>query len=154
MRLKLDCKGWRFYVGLSHSQKARGVNSKLPSGRHFLMWDFDNKEVNDVKVALVSVQTRFRLPKIYLISTGLSNHWHAYCFKALTYPDTLRILASTPHLDQTYFKIGVIRGYFTLRYSPKTGREFEQASTIPSKYKEDVNPFELSSFSDYWTKRI
>jgi len=154
MNYRLDFRGWRFYIALSHSQQVKGVNSKLPDGRHFLMWDFDNVEEKDVKDALLDIQRRFRLPKIYLINTGLEDYWHAYCFKALPYPDCLRILASTPHLDPVFFKIGVIRGYFTLRYSPKKGRDFEPAIILRSRYKEDVNPYELGSFIKYWTKRL
>lgn len=154
MNWRLDIKGWRFYVALTHSVKVRGVNSKLPSGKHILMWDFDNIGEVNVKDALSDIQRRFRLPKIYLINTGLKDYWHAYCFKAMSYPDCLRVLATTKYLDQVYFKIGVIRGYFTLRYSPKKDRDFEPAIILPSRYKEDVNPYELCSFIKYWTKRL
>ena len=154
MNFRLDFKGWRFYIALSHSVKVEGVNSKLPNGRHFLMWDFDNVGEDDVKSALLSVQKRFKLSKIYLVNTGLPNYWHSYCFKAVSYPKCLLILASTRYLDQVYFKIGCIRGYFTLRYSPKKSRDFTPAQILPSPVKEDVNPFELSNFVRYWTKRV
>jgi len=154
MNLRLDFKGWRFYIALTHSRQVKGVNSKLPDGKHFLMWDFDNKEENDVITALKEVQRRFKLPRIFLLNTGLEGYWHAYCFKATEWADTLRILASTDGLDKVFFKIGVIREYFTLRYTPKRNRDFKPAIILPSRYKEDVNPFELASFVKYWTKRI
>ena len=154
MNFRIDVRGWRFYIALSHSQKVSGVNSKLPNGKHFLMWDFDNVEEDNVKASLESVQRRYKLSRIYLINTGIAGYWHAYCFKACSYPDTLKILAETEYLDQVYFKIGVLRGYFTLRYSPKGDRGFKPAIILPSKYREDVNCYQISSFIRYWTRRI
>ncbi|GAI91259.1 unnamed protein product, partial [marine sediment metagenome] len=122
--------------------------------KSLLMWDFDDKEEKDVREALLSVQKRFKLPRIFLLNTGLDGFYHAYCFKATRWPETLQILASTELLDQVFFKIGAIRGYFTLRYSPKGKREFRPAVILPSRYKEDVNPYEVCSFVKYWTKRM
>lgn len=118
------------------------------------MWDFDDIKEVDVENALRTIQKQFSLPRIWLINTGLGGYWHAYCFKACSWPDTLKILASTQFLDQVYFKIGVIRGYFTLRYSPKDKRTFKPARVLRSRRKEDVNPFELSNTVKYWTKRL
>lgn len=154
MNLRLDYKGWRFYIALTHSQQVRGVNSKLPDGRHFLMWDFDNVGEEDVYEALSYIQERYKLPRIFLVNTGLANYWHSYCFKAVSYPECLHILASTQYLDPVFFKIGVIRGYFTLRYTPKKGRDFKAAIILPSKYAENINPYEVCSFINYWTKRL
>lgn len=154
MKLRVDFKGWRFYIALTHSGQVRGVNSKLPDGRHFLMWDFDDKEENYVIKALTDVQRRFRLATIHLLNTGLEGYYHAYCFQAHSWPDTLQILASTDGIDRVFFKIGAIREYFTLRYTPKKRRDFKRAVVIPSKYQEDVDPYELSSFVTYWTKRM
>jgi len=154
MNWRVDFKGWRFYIAITHSVRVKGVNSKLPDGRHFLMWDFDNKEEYDVISSLATVQKRFKLPKIYLVNTGLPGYWHAYCFVAVSYPDCLRILASTLLLDSVYFKIGCIRSYFTLRYSKKKGRDFMPAIILSSKVKETVNPYEVASFVKYWTRRI
>ncbi|MBA7574922.1 hypothetical protein ES708_16738 [subsurface metagenome] len=118
------------------------------------MWDFDDKGEEDVIAALKEVQRRFKLAQIFLLNTGLEGYYHAYCFKVFDWADTLKILASTEGIDKVFFKIGVIREYFTLRYSPKKARDFEPAIILPSRYKEDVNPYEVCSFVKYWTKRI
>lgn len=118
------------------------------------MWDFDDKEVEDVKDALKDVQRRFSLARIYLLNTGIPTYWHAYCFQAHSWPDTLQILASTNGLDRVFFKIGAIREYFTLRYTPKKRRDFGKAIVLPSLAEEDVDPYELNSFVTYWTKRM
>jgi len=154
MKLRVDFKGYRFYIALTHSGQVRGVNSKLADERHFLMWDFDDIGEDDVKEALLWVQRKYHLSRVYLLNTGLDNFWHAYCFTSVSWGDCLKILAETPHLDKVYFKIGCIRGYFTLRYTPKKAREFKPAIILPSKYAEDVDPYELNSFVTYWTKRM
>lgn len=154
MKLRVDFKGYRFYIALTHSGQVRGVNSKLADGRHFLMWDFDDKEEKDVIQGLQSIQKEYHLPRVFLLNTGLDNYWHAYCFKAHRWGDCLRILAETPYLDPVYFKIGCIRGYFTLRYSRKGKREFKPAIILPSRYNEDVDPHKIDSFVTYWTKRM
>lgn len=137
---RLDVKGWRFYVALTHSQKVKGVNSKLPNGKHFLMWDFDGKEYHEIKNSLQAIQRKFKLPKIYLVNTGLEGYYHAYCFKSYDWGLALNILASTEGIDLAYFRIGVIRGYFTLRFTPKGDRDFIPAEILISRYKEDVDP--------------
>ena len=154
MRCRVDFKGYRFYVALTHSREVGGVNSILPGNKHILMWDFDDKGEKDVKEALLSVQKRFKLPRILLVNTGLVGFYHAYCFKAVSWPDALKILASTMLLDPVFFKIGAIRGYFTLRYTPKGSRAFGPVEELPSKYKETVDPYKLESFVKYWTKRM
>lgn len=142
------------YIALTHSQRLKGVNSKLPDGRHFLMWDFDGKEHDDIKSTLLDIQKRFKLSRIFLVNTGLPGFYHAYCFRALPWADVLHVLASTEGLDPVYFKIGIFRGFFTLRISGKKGRSFLPAEILPSRSKEDLNPFELTNFSNYWTKRV
>lgn len=154
MKGRLNLGGWSFYIGLSHSKRVEGVNSKLPDGKHFLMWDFDDVVEGDVRQTLRYVQKRFKLPKIYLVNTGLAHYWHAYCFKRHSFADTLHILASTPFLDRIYFLIGVSRGYFTLRYVPKGTRDFKPAVILTSKYPEDVDPYTECCFIRYWTKRV
>ncbi|GAH81032.1 unnamed protein product [marine sediment metagenome] len=154
MRWHIDLKGWRLYIGISHSVKVKGVNSNLPDGRHILMWDFDNVEGEDVINQLLYVQDRFKLSRIFLLNTGLDGHWHAYCFKAKSWANLLHILASTEGLDQTFFKIGIIRGFFTLRYSKKEGRGFIPAIILPSRVQEDIDPFEDLVGCEFWTKRL
>lgn len=154
MNLRVDWRGYRFYIALTHSKQVQGVNSRLPNGKHFLMWDFDNVHLEDVMATLTEVQKKFELPTIYILNTGLEFYWHAYCFKAMDWGQALFILASTKYLDPAFFKIGCIRGYFTLRFSPKKNRHFSPATILPSHFQEDVDPYKLDNFVQYWTKRI
>ena len=153
MRLGLEKFGWRFYLALNRLAPVKGMNSIHPSGKHIIMWDFDNIPPEDVRRALEKVQRKFRLPAIWVVNTGLPNYWHAFCFALLPWADVVHILASTEGLDKVYFAIGIVRGYFTLRYSRKQGRQFEPAIIIPGYGEEDVNPFEFSSFITYQSAR-
>lgn len=154
MRYSFDLGSIRFYIGLTRSGRAEGVCSGLPDGRHFLMWDFDDKEVADVIETMGKVQLQFRLPQVYIINTGKPAHFHCYAFKAYTWAETLYILASSDGIDETYFKIGAIRGFFTLRYTEKGGRDFTLEAILPSVISEDVDPLSIPKLVHYWTKRV
>ena len=153
MRVRFNIGSYHFFISVYRTGKVTGVNSKLPSGRHFLMWDFDDTPMNVVKQSLSYVQKKWRLAPIYIVNTGLHDYYHAYCFSAKDWGTTLHILADTPELDQMFFRIGVIRGYFTLRFTPKHNRDFKPALILGSKVREDINPYEICSFITYDTKR-
>jgi len=154
MNFKITIKNFRFFIGFSWSHKVRGVHSLLPDGKHILMWDLDDVSKEDVIRYLREVQSRFKLPKIYLLNTGLENYWHAWCLKKVDWGDALRIVVSTPGVDKFWFTLAVARGYFTLRYTPKKNRQFKPAIILNSKQEEDLSPFDLTYFSEYWTKRV
>jgi len=154
MRFRVRLRGWHLYMECYHSARFEGVNSILEDGNHFLMWDFDGKAATEVAPALREKQRQFKLPTIYLVNTGKPDSWHAYCFKRMEWSFLLFILSSTEGIDQTWFKIGVVRGFFTLRYTPKGKREFKPAIVLPGKSPDDVNPYELTSFAKFWSMRL
>ncbi|GAI83068.1 unnamed protein product, partial [marine sediment metagenome] len=93
------------------------------------------------------------LPQIYILNSGRENCWHANCFKALPWEECRSIIAATKGVDKKYLAIAILRGFFTLRYSPVGKREFKPAIVLPSGVPEDVNPYELMSFITYPKKR-
>lgn len=141
------------YAGIKRVEMVEGVNSRLPSGRHWLMWDFDNVEFCHVRGELLRIQRKYRLPKIYILNTGIPCHYHANCFVSLDWLEARSIIASTEYVDYRYIAIGILRGFFTLRYSPARGKEFQPAIILPSRVPEDVDPFALTSFVTYSKKR-
>lgn len=153
MNFRWENPYFTFYIGLKRIEKVDGYNSMLPGGKHFLMWDFDEIEFCNVKEELLRIQKKYRLPRIYLLNTGRALCWHANCFKALPWEECCSIIAATRGVDKKYVAIGILRGFFTLRYSPVQGKEFEPAIILPSKVKEDVDPMELTSFITYSKKR-
>lgn len=153
MNFRIERKGFTFYIGFNRTEMVDGYNSLLPSGKHFLMWDFDNVALHIVKAMLLLTQRKHKLPRIWILSSGKENCWHANCFKSLWWSDCRAMIAENPLVDKKFLAIGILRGFFTLRYSPVGGKEIEPACILPSKVPEDVDPFELRWFSTYPKKR-
>lgn len=150
---RFSFRGYQLYIAFTRSRLVDGVNSLTSEGKHILMWDFDEIDSLDVVGALSRVQKRYRLANITVLKSS-KRSYHAYCFQSHTWPDTLRILADTNKLDQAFFKIGVLRGYYTLRYSDKVEGKLEYAFTLAGKGLEDISPEEHTNLTKYWTKRI
>lgn len=153
MNLRFERFGVRFHIGLTRTTTVTGVNSTLAGGGQFLMWDFDDVLRNDVELALLEVQGRFQLPAIRVLSTGIDGYYHAYCFKRCSPEEARAIIATTKHVDKVYLTLGIMRGYFTLRFSPKRKRNIVPAFTLESPLPEDVGPEKVESFVQYTTKR-
>jgi len=153
MNIAFQIRNIRFHVGFSIQKKVIGVNSQLEDGKHFLLWDFDGLSLGEVMTALEYVQGWFELPSIYILNTGIEGYYHAYCFKKFHWAKAMYALASTRGIDETFFKLGVMRGYWTLRFSDKKDRSFEKVAELESPFEEDVNPYEISSFAEYFTKK-
>ena len=154
MHYRLDIKGWRFYIAITHSQQLHGVNSQLGDDYHFLMWDFDNVELGRLFEELEHIQWLFELPAIHILQSSLPNSYHAYCFARRPWGMVLQILATTQYIDQQFFKIGVIRGYFTLRIEDKKAGLLKAVGRIPSLVDNEVGTDEITSFANYWTSRL
>lgn len=146
---------WKLYLSLTHSKRLLGVSSLLPSGDHILMWDFDDSWDSTLYSTLGAIQKRFALPRIDILATGKQGHYHAYCFYSTAWPDALRILASTKGLDQQFFRLGVLRGYWTLRIVEKNGFRFRRLPPLESTLgiKIDVSPWLIANFVYYQTEK-
>jgi len=156
MELRLVKWGYRLYFRLAFQVKrvevVEGVNSKIDDETHFLMWDFDDIELTDVKESLLRVQDIFDLPEISILRTK-ENGYHAYCWKACTFVQARGIIAFTPNVDRHFLAIGTGRGYFTLRFTDVEGRGFEHVCILPSEVKSDLNYKDVNSFVEY-TKAV
>lgn len=146
-------KWFTLYAGLNRIELVDGVNSQLPDGKHFLMWDFDDTDELSIGMSLKVMQQRYKLPKIYIMSSGRIGCYHAYCFKAFDWEDARSIVAATPYVDDKFVAIGILRGFFTLRYSSTPERYFGDAAVLLSRVPEDVDPYSLESFVTYPKKR-
>lgn len=152
MNLRFEKWGVRVHFGITRTALVRGVNSTLKDGNHFLMWDFDSIPLPEVEEALLFVQRYFLLPDIYILCTGIEGYYHAYCFSRCSWQGARTIISSTDGIDRVFFMMGIMRGYFTLRFSKKKGREFNQVSVLRSQHQEDVRPEDAESFVEYTTK--
>lgn len=139
MKIDLGNIRIRFSFSISKTVSVAGVNSNIDAEntKHILLWDFDNTPYSQVVNALKRVQQMHSLPTIHIIESS-PKHYHAYCFMARTTSDVILILSSTPFIDQSFFKFGIIRGYWTLRITPKrTGQSFHLVNDLWSSVPDE-----------------
>lgn len=142
---------WRLTITFAPMSDVTGVNSNLEDGNHILMWDFDDTTLNDVATSLLKVQSIYELPHIHILETKENKNFIAYCFKRLPWLKVVEILAFTKGMDWNYFKYGVYRGHFTLRVTPKDGREPKLIWMLHSDTPEDCVIADLRRWTKYET---
>lgn len=131
--------------------KVIGVNSNLDSGRHVLMWDFDDVKLGDVRQALKVVQTRYFLSDISILVTKAKSNYMAYCFSSQEWRRAVEIVAATDYVDYQFLRFSVYRGHFTLRVSPKGDRVPLLITKLDGYELPDCSPEDLKSWVKYET---
>lgn len=144
---------WKFRITFTLARviDVVGVNSRLPSGKHILMWDFDDVKITDVIEALDKQQKRYCLSDIYVLETTPAKNYIAYCFTTASWFDAQKIVITTEGVCHNFVKFGVIRGHFTLRVSPKCGRKPKLVVILKGLYPADVTVKDLGSWVKYET---
>ncbi len=114
----------RFTFALHFSKvvSVTGVLSRRSDGSHFILWEFDDAPLAEVRKALKRTQRSFRLPDIFIASSGRGDHYHAYCFTPVSFRFLVRVLAATDHIDLKFLRWTLYRGEATLRISEKADR--------------------------------
>jgi len=128
-----------------------GVNSYLGESKHILMWDFDDALLEDVKQALQKVQARYCLSEVHIFETKKGQNYCAYCFTSVDWQRAIEILAATDLVDLKYLKWSVFRGRFTLRVSPKLGRQSCKIYALEGFRLPDATVDDLRSWVMYET---
>lgn len=167
MTKRLQVGKYKLYWGFERMTAVQGVNSGQPDGTHILMWDFDGVDRKVLIETLIGVQFSYNLPQIYVLNTGkvyttddpfaqypVLGNYHAYCLAVKPWRAAFRLVEATPHVCGTYLKMAYVRGYFTLRFSDKDGREVWLDTIIPSQVPEDLDPRAMTSFVKYLTKAV
>lgn len=157
MHAEFHVKSYGLSVTVGRYQKVRGICSQLTGDWHFLMWDFDGRTIEDVEHSLITVQNLFHLPPIHIIQSSEGDKFHAYCFARYPFEVAIRVLASTKCIDTDYLAIGILRGYWTLRITPKTfllgfSSEFRKVKTLRGHRDADVIPEDCQREVTYWTR--
>lgn len=142
---------YRFWVSVRRVGDMKGMCSELEDGKHILMWDFDDVSLANVRDALWEVQTHHWLPKVYILETRRDRSYIAYCFTRYSWERAVSIVAETLYVDWVYFKLSVFRGFFTLRYTPKRGREPKLVSVLQSDRPEQATVDDLMRALRYET---
>ena len=103
---------WKFRIGRLQASlmaglvtKVQGVNSNLKDGRHIIMWEFDITDLPKVEAILFCTQVYHELPDIYIAQSHPRGGYHAYCFKAMSFIETLHIVSGTPLVDQLHYDV-------------------------------------------------
>jgi len=146
MMIKIRIGNFRFTWTFTQVTEVIGVDSTLPEGDHIIMWDLDDVPFNLVHDVLQQVQWIYGLPNIYILNTGKPDNYIAYCFKAVYWRDSVKIVAATPYVDYKFFKYGVYREHWTLRVTPKEGRKPRLATILHSTVPEDCSISELNKW--------
>lgn len=154
MRISFTILNRKYYFGTHRMTEVNGVNSNLPDGKHFLMWDFDDNDLKEVTRELIIVQAKYNLSAITILNTGRENSYHAYCFSTFDLDTVKRIIMDTRGVCWTFLMMAHRRGYFTLRFSPKAGREIKKVAVLSGYADPDINPLEVSSLVRYSTKAV
>jgi len=151
MILKIRFWNWKFMFSCSQIEDIVGVNSKVGDDEHILMWDFDRVSFKTMMAMLREVQKRWNLPNIYVVRTKSPGGFHAYCLSKNSFRMACQMLLDISFLDMTYYRLGVTRGYWTLRISPKSNRDIVLVDVLKSDVPEDVSVKDLKSFVIYET---
>ena len=138
-------------VYFSRLEKREGACSKIfgQEDKHIVLWDFDNSELSKIIESLNLIQLWYKLPKIYIVSSS-KNRYHAYCFTARTLREVITIISATPEIDTKYLRLGMVRGYYTLRITSRKHDDFKLVETIPSFIPDEVNPLDIT-IDEYMT---
>lgn len=130
----------RMYISIL--EKRTGINSQQydNSDKHTLLWDFDRVSLSKITKSLMLLQRKYKLPNIMIIQSSVKGSFHAYCFTARTFREVIHILSDTPEIDITYLRLGMVRGYFTLRITPRKNEpNFKVVRTLMSVYPNETN---------------
>lgn len=138
------------YFSIRKLEKRSGVCSQsYKTDKHICLWDFDESDYSLVILELNRLMRQFRLPDIYVFKSS-PGHYHAYSFTARLFREVINILSATKCIDIMYLRLGMARGYYTLRFSPKAGNKVELITVIESKYPEEMPKNEVT-INEYFT---
>lgn len=133
--------------------KVIGVNSELKDGNHILMWDFDDVPLEWVKIALWHVQARYFLSDIIILETKETGSFNAWCFTRVPWTRAVEIVAATAYIDWGFFRYSVWRYHFTLRTSPKNGRDSHVIARLEGYELPTAKVEDLKYWVEYETRK-
>ena len=138
MRIRIGKFQIRVYASILEKRVGICSQNYDKTDKHILLWDFDYLKLKDIIKSLKIVQETYCLPIIYIIKSS-PDSYHAYSFTARTFRETITILSATTTLDITYLRMGIVRGYFTLRISPRKNESmFKLVKKIWSIYPDEA----------------
>lgn len=143
----------RFTFSCARITRVIGVNSELKDGNHILMWDFDDTPLDLVEAALRKVQARYWLSDIIILRTKEPDSYNAWCFTRVPWERAVEIIAATQGVDWGFFRYSVWRYHFTLRTTPKNGRDSKVVARLEGYELSTATVNDLKYWVEYETKR-
>jgi len=143
----------RFTLSCARITQVTGVNSECADGHHILMWDFDYTSLEEVKAALKIVQTRYFLSDIIILQTRELESFNAWCFTAVPWHRAVEIVAATKGVDWGFFRYSVWRYHFTLRTTPKNGRDSHVVARLEGYELPTAKIEDLKYWVEYETRK-
>lgn len=143
--MQIQIAKYQLRIYLSKLEKRAGICSQSYNkpDKHCLLWDFDNAELEDIKLTLIGIQFIYNLPEIRIIKSS-ANKYHAYCFCARSLRNVINILSATPQIDMEYLRLGIVRGYFTLRISERNDSEFGLVDILKTGFIDEMSPLDVT----------
>jgi len=142
MKINLKIGNRRFYFFTNKIQLCTGALSKLPNGKHIIMWDLEDKELSldKVKTELKRIQKLYHLSNIYITSdrNPPKDSFQAWCFTQVSLKLLIEILLKTQYVDWQFIKHTVKYERACLRCSTKIGREQIKVIDIVPTFKEEI----------------
>lgn len=142
-------KGIRFSLRVGRVGQVTGVNSTLKDGSHIIMWEFDDSDWSKVKRWLWASQAFHSLPTIYVSRSHPGGGFHAYCFKSVSWIESIAIVAKTQGVDPGYISMCCQRGHWTLRLTDKGQGAPEHFIDLASWHPETASKEDLLSIVQY-----
>ncbi len=141
-----------FALHFAKITRVTGVLSRRGDGSHFLLWEFDDCSLSQVKKNLRIVQRRYHLPDIFVASSGRGDYYHAYCFTPVSFRQLVRILGDTDDIDLKFLRWTLYRGEATLRFVPKADRQITWVARLPSRvpYAMPKGGFRFVEYETVW----
>ena len=151
MKIKL-LFGYELNCYLNRQYWREGIDSQKDdnSDNHIIIWDFDNANPSSIATSLEIIQKRYCLPTIYILESSIK-HYHAYCFASRSLKDDIHIISDTPFVCETFLRLGMVRGYYTLRISQRSSEDFKLRETLVSDWPNEMlsNETTLSKYITY-----
>lgn len=116
---------------------AFGITNQCFDGYVLPFFDYDNDDLPNIVLELLSLQNTFELSNIYILRS--TNGYNAFSLDKLTFDRLKAIYNNSKLIDTQFIKWGLNRGFMTLRM----GNDKSLLMTLTSKFK--PIPFYLKS---------
>lgn len=154
VKMKIDLLNYRFSFSLNKTEIRQGACSQKydSEDEHCLLVDCDNITFKQFSYRMRKIQTKYILPDVFILQSS-ENSFHAYCFCSRTFREIIHILTDIPAIDMMYVKLGIIRGYYTLRFSDRNNDKMQLVKILKSPYPDEMQPCDIT-INEYKTTNL